>query len=313
MTAGLSPTATLLLLRLLEAPELIVSGSVVTGHFGAAGEDLVQHGLLVKAGHDRVVAAPDVEDDVPVMVGPESGLEGSVHFSPARGWLQADSRLLTRYRIDLPRVCLTLLASCDLRPPPRGILELDEGVLWDLGTIRPPRGRRPEVWFARHLALRDTFERLKSAMKRRPSPSLRLILTSAAHHRLPATELPGAVIVPVEDVLSSTSAFGIDLEVLHLRLQGLPDRQATGPLHLTPDNRRLTINGSVTLTFRGKITCMMIRLLVDAHGSGKGWRGPDLLQAAGSSARTVDQAFGERWGEVGRYVKVRDGFWRFEL
>jgi hypothetical protein len=86
------------------------------------------------------------------------------------------------------------------------------------------------------------------------------------------------------------------------------------PLHLSPDGRRITINGTVTLDFKSDIHVKLIRSLVDGHTNGKRWRAQELLDEAGSSVTTLARAFGgKRWKQLEPYLTTKNGLWGFDL
>jgi hypothetical protein len=88
----------------------------------------------------------------------------------------------------------------------------------------------------------------------------------------------------------------------------------TRPLYLSPDGRRLTINGTDILDFKSDIHVKLIRSLVDGHTTGKRWRAQELLDEAGSSVTTLARAFGgKRWKQLEPYLTSKNGLWGFDL
>ena len=300
-----------LLLRLLEARELVYTHGALVDYHGPAGQALIDAGLMVPDGFDRFVTADD-EDDSPVMEVETDPVHGLGYHSPYRGWVKIDRVRLQRYRPALERVFEMLLGD-ELRPPPRGPQDLDGGLAWEIGEMRLTRGPISSLWFARRLGDRDVLQRVRAAAERRPSPKLRLLLTSTPHQRLPAETLPMTKIVPIADVLSSDEPATIDAGILKARFAGQTQETVTAPLHLSEDGRTLTIQGSKRISFRSSGQIKVIRALVDAYRQGKRLNASQTLHDAGLGARTFKQAFGDKWEDLRPHLISHNQLWGFEV
>ncbi len=295
-----------LLLRLLEARELVYTYSALVDYFGPPGQALVDAGLIVPAGFDRMVA-DDAGEPFDVEVDPFRGLG---YHSPFRGWVPVEKPQLQRYRPDLA-VIFGMLLGDELIELPRGPLEFDAGLCWQIGRMRLLRTGLVDVLFARRLDDRDAYENVRIALENRPSAKLRLLLTST--QRLPAAGLPMTKLVPIVDVLSSSEPSRIDGEILRARFAGRVYEPADGPLHLSEDGRTLTIHGTTRITFRSDGHIKVIRALVEAYHRGKRLNAKKTLEEAGLASRTFKQAFGEKWKELRPYLIARDQLWGFEV
>lgn len=299
-----------LLLRLLEAREIHFAHRSIVEYHGAAGQALIDAGLVVPSGHLRSIAAAE-EDDAPLMDIELDVARGELGYhSPVRGWIKVEKSHLQCYRPDLVRIFQLLLGE-QLRVPARGLTDLEGALLYDIGTMRlTRRGPLSEVWYARRLGDGAVVERVRAAIARRPASHLRLLLTTTSHERMIADTLPMMCIVPVGDVLASTGD-RIDTEVLKARFEGVP-RPVGAALWLSDDGRRLTIHGK-TISFHGQVIRAILRILVDAHARGERLTAQDILQRSGSGANSLDQAFGKRWAEISPYLKANGGTWAFEI
>lgn len=308
MSSGADSLA--LLLRLLEARELRYAHSTVVGYHGATGQALIDAGLMIPSGYVRSVVAAD-EDDAPLMDVEMNVDRGELGYhSPMRGWIKVEKTHLQCYCPNIARIFQLLLGE-EFRPTSRGPTDLEGTLLYDLGTIRlTRRGPPSEVWYARRLGERIVVDLVRAAFERRPSPQVRLLLTTTSHDRLAADNLPMMRIVPVSDVLSSTGD-RIDTDILKARFTGITP-PVDAPLHLSDDGRRLTIHGK-TLTFRGEKLTAILSILVNAYFRRERLKAEAILEKAGSSASSLDQAFGKRWAEISPYLKTSGGTWAFEI
>ena len=285
-------------------------GALVDYH-GPAGQALVDAGLMVADGFGRSVIADD-EDGSPMMEVETDPVRGLGYHSPFRGWVRVDRVRLQRFRVALGRVSELLLTD-ELRPLPRGPRDLDGGLVWDIGEMRLTRGPITSVWFARRLGDHDVLQRVRAAAERRPSPSLRLLLTSTPHQRLLAETLPMMNIVPIADVLSSDEPAMIDPAILKARFAGQTEGIVTTPLHLSEDGRTLTIRGTIRIAFRSEAQIRVIRALVDAYHNRTRVSASATLAAAGLTARTFKQAFGQKWKELRPHLVSRERLWTIEV
>ena len=91
----------------------------------------------------------------------------------------------------------------------------------------------------------------------------------------------------------------------------LPDINA--PIWLSPDGRKLIINGKVTVNFRSEKHITIIRRLVEGYHAGERYRAQVLLDEAQAGAMTLRKAFGDRiWAFLSPYLKSENGLWGFQ-
>jgi hypothetical protein len=302
---AISSKALCLLLNLLEAREFKFTHEALCYH-GSAGEELIRSKLLAPCGHD-LAATLDEDENRPVAVAFED--RGLGYHDPASGWTSVDQATLRLFRPQIDRMFQMLLGG-ELRRHHAGLLEIEPAWIWELGSAYLIKSKPTSVWFARRLGCTESLERLVATLQRRPAGGLRLILTSTRNERLSATQLPGASIIPVHDVLSASTPAEIDVDILKARYTGKPADVISSPLHLSQDGRVLTIHGETVIRFRGDIQMKIVRLLVDAYHKGRGLRAEDLLTKSRSAAGSLDQAFGQKWKELKPFLKSEGGLWR---
>jgi hypothetical protein len=88
----------------------------------------------------------------------------------------------------------------------------------------------------------------------------------------------------------------------------------TEPIYLSPDGRRLVINGDTTIDFKSKVHIAIIRQLVAGYYAGKRFRATELLEDAGSRVITLRRAFGaKKWALLESYLKSENGLWAFDI
>lgn len=305
----MSASSIALLLRLLEAPELRYAHDTIVEHYGAVGQALIDAGFLVASDHMSVVTADDEDSAMfDVEMNPDRGEFG--YQSPTQGWVKVEKARLQCYCPDVSRIFSCLLGS-ELPLGDREPIDLEGALLFDLGLTRLLKsGPKSEVWYARRLSDRVDVDRIRGAIARRPSPRVRLLLTSTPHDRISTETLRMTRIVPISDVLSSAGD-RIDADILKARFEGFVPT-VNAPLHLSEDGRLLTIHGK-TITFRGAVITAILRIIVDAHMRNERLPAERILERAGSSATSLDQAFGKRWVEIKPYLKASGGTWDFEI
>jgi hypothetical protein len=298
-----------LLLRLLEAREMVYPHSTLVGYYGPPGQELIDAGLMTPAGFGMAILDEEEDEQTPMAVeaDPKRGLG---YHSPLRGWVKVEKAELQRYRPHLPAIFRMLLGD-ELVPYPRGELDLGAGLCWEIGRVRLLRTGLVDVLFARRLDDPAARENVRLALERRPSAKLRLMLTTT--QRLPAAALPLTKLVPVADVLSAAEPWRIDMAILRARFAGRVHETGDGPLHLSEDGRTLTINGTTRISFRSDAQIEVIRTLLAAYQAGKSLNAARTLADAGLSARTFKQAFGRKWPELRPYLVARDQLWSFHV
>lgn len=306
--------ATSLLLRLLEARELLYPGTTISGRHGDLGADLIRSGLLVPAGFGKFVV-DHTEDDpqlVEVVVDHERGVLG--YHSRFRGWIEVRRQELQRYRPDIAAIIGALLGD-ELRLPRQGLIEIEPDLIWEVGRIRLVKTGLTTIWLARQLSDRSVEDRLLAANARLPAGARRLILTSTPRDRVRhALRLVGSTLIPLEDVLSGYKPLSIDTATLRARFAGRISALVSEPLHLSDDGDTLTILGT-EIVFSGTLQRRAMRIIVNAHGSGRGVNATQTLVEAGygPGVRLFGQAFKKQWPVLKQFLKSRDELWRFEL
>ncbi|MFI0849155.1 hypothetical protein [Mesorhizobium sp. IMUNJ 23232] len=294
-----------LLLGLLEAKALRFTHEALVDYHGEWGQRLIDSELMLPSGYDTTVT--DEKDDLAYEVGYDNRKGALGYHHPLRGWIGVPQDSLRFYVPDLAAIFALLLGS-ELRPLPTEPNPLEGPAIWDVGKARLTNTELRDVWFARRLSDARMFEMLERVVQRRPSQQLRLVLTTTPATRLPDRQVPGHKIVPIDDVLSNTN-IGIDIAILRARFGGQPPPPGA-VLHLSEDNRVLTIHGKQLFFRKGEIIRSILRQLYDAYPSG--WiRTSEVLQKACSAASSIDQAFGARWHEVKSFIEQRGGMCRF--
>lgn len=294
-----------LLLAALEAHQPILSGAVMQLS-PAAADRLKKMGFLRSYG-DEVESALGNEEDVPVdlIAHPRGGL---AYLSRSAGLVSVPREQLERFEINFPAVMREIARSAGVSRT-ASPLELRASRVWELGTARQ-RGKKPlSLWFARRLWDDDFCATLEDALSSRPHPALRVVLTSSSSERLGSVSLPGAVIVPLWDVLAMAGNIAVDPAILFARIGSASQRNPMVPLALSDDGRELRINGGPPLEFRTDPQSTAIRQLVDAYQTGKRLRVSELTHLG-----SLNRLFGaKKWARLCPYLKSIDGRWGFEL
>jgi hypothetical protein len=304
-----------LLLRILEQSRPAIAASVLQDLPSGLPAELIKLGALERNGASRAALVPG-DDDGPAFrdvawqadrnsYGYFDAFDGNVVLAP-------ESQML--YRAALPWWLAWLAASLKLTNS--GLpTELVPASAWDIGDLWISRQRNVPVLFVRRLYRDVTSKALRDALHKRAGRSGGLILTSG-RGSISQDSVERFVVVPIADVLTNDSqVFSIDRKLLLSPFMAAGTTAApTQPIHLSPDGRRITINGTVTLNFKSDIHVKLIQRLVDGHKEGKRWRAQELLDDAGSSVTTLARAFGgKKWKQLGPYLTSKNGLWGFDL
>lgn len=304
--AGLGAEAVDLLLELLELREPRLSGAAAELRPHPARR-LMAAGLLVPQDHEAGSASLADHDDVPVSLIWSEQHAALAYFSPAVGLVPVPHDRLLRHRVDVEAVLAATTARMDLSRA-RAPHALVEGLLWEIGEVR--LGRRPArvpLWFARRLVDPAVLREVADAARARPHNRLRVILTSARPSRVAEVEIPGAAVVALRDVLATPDDIAVSPDILDARLRGVPP-VATGPLTLSPDRTKLSINGGDPIPFRSEAQKEAIQKLVDAYHAGTRLRARELTHQP-----SLQTFFGKaKWARLSRYLKTEGGLWGFE-
>ena len=304
-----------LLLRILEQSRPAIAASALQDPPSDLPAELTKLGALERNGASRAALVLG-DDDGPGFrdltwqadrnsYGYFDAFDGNVVLAP-------ESQML--YRVALPWWLAWLAASLKLTNSGQPT-ELVPASAWDIGDLWITRQRNIPVLFVQRLHRDATFKALREALQKRAGRSGGLILTSG-RKSTPQSVAERFIVVPIADVLTNDSqVFSIDRKLLLSPFMAAGTTAApTQPLHLSPDGRRITINGTVTLDFKSDIHVKLIQRLVDGHKEGKRWRAQELLDDVGSSVTTLARAFGgKKWKQIEPYLTSKNGLWGFDL
>ncbi len=268
--------------------------------------------LLEAVGLALEVSDMDDHEDIPVAVEWSEDLGAYAYFSGRSGWVTVPEEEMRIYAIRMERFFEQVFGNLAVgqRRPPRPLID---DVLWEMGDIRPGQRQRPlPVWFAKRLNVPAVWAQVKEMAQRRPVKGLRLLLTTTRPERTAPLQLPGHLIVSLHDVLDFDKGMAIHPDILAARVDQVPLPDIDAPIWLSPDGRRLIINGNVTVDFRSDIHIAIIRRLVEGYHSGSRFRAQVLLDEAQAGAMTLRKAFGDKlWALLEPYLKSQNGLWGF--
>lgn len=233
-------------------------------------------------------------------------------FDLKDGFVKAESGSLSQYRLDMLWWLSWISQSLGLVNSSRPT-ELVHGTAWDIGDIWISRQRKAPIVFARRLSSSENVQALEKALRQRTGRGAGLILTSTD---LPVAEqIKSYAVISIRRVLTNDAdLFAIDGKlVLSPFLEPAPLNDGSEYPALSPDGRNLTLNEVMRITFKTDIHIRIIRKLVEGHREMKRFSARELLDHAGSSAKTLRQAFGpDRWAELKPYLKSENGLWGFD-
>ena len=313
-----SPSLTLsaleLLLNTVETPEAAISGVVLDDYYASEAAVLKETGLLKPHGHEAVSVSQADHDDAPVTLSWSAEDEGLGYFSPAAGWVTVPEDQVARFQVDVPTVIRELMGQV-VWPARLGPVPLVPDLLWEIGDVRlGRRTQRVPIWFARRLHEPSVWRQIKDLAKARPATRLRVVLTSTPSHRFPDETIAGHLLVGIRDVIDFASGLAVHPDILASRLDGSHQPDIDQALYLSPDGRKLVINGTVTIDFKTDIQIKIIGQLVAGFREGKRFSVQELLTEAGSGATGLHRAFGaKKWALLKPYLKSSNGLWGFEL
>lgn len=268
--------------------------------------------LLEAVGLALEVSDMDDHEDIPVAVEWNPDLGAYAYFSGRSGWVTVPEEEMRIYAVRMQRLFELLFGSLEFgqRRPLRPLID---DVLWEMGDIRPGQRQRPlPVWFAKRLNVPAVWEQVEEMARRRPVNGLRLLLTTTRPERAARLQLPGHLIVSLHDVLDFDKGMAIHPDILAARVDQVPLPDIDAPIWLSPDGRRLIINGNVTVDFRSDIHIAIISRLVEGYHSGSRYRAQVLLDEAQAGAMTLRKAFGDKlWAQLEPYLKSQNGLWGF--
>ena len=313
--AGLSRRGGELLLRLQEQSRPVIAAAALEEFAPHDWSNLLTLGALEPHGTSRASLVGD--DDGPqyraLAWQPDRNAYG--YFDASDGTVVLAPETQALFRVN-QRWWLTWLANAFGLTNSSQPTEIVLACAWDIGDLWITRQRKIPVLFIRRLHVDKTLQALREALEKRAGRSGGLILTSSRNPLRQVTTRHSFEVTPIVEVLTNDShVFAIDRELLLSPYVATnPNRSPIGPLHLSPDGRRLVINGTVTLDFGSEVQIAIIRRLVGGHRDGTRWRARELLGDAGSGVATLARALGsKKWAQLKPYLKSQSGLWGFDL
>ncbi|WP_246524042.1 hypothetical protein [Neoroseomonas eburnea] len=191
----------------------------------------------------------------------------------------------------LPRVVANLYAARTV--PCRPIVPEH---LWEMGDVQlPGRRQRASLWIARRLTDRAVWTSFAEAIRKRPAPGLRIVLSLTPTDRLEKDIHLGHSIVALRDVALATDPLVVDPAILAARISGSVTRDDQ-QISIAAEGAVVTVLGN-KYRFTGVKQRAIIRHLHEAYTSGT----PEcitsqVLEAAecGASVNTLAKAFAGR-------------------
>lgn len=300
MGASLTHAAANFVLAVAATPTARISGAVLLDDFKAIGVELDSFGLLQKDGHDLAVASLADHEDAPVSVTFSPLDQSWGYFDPGVGWVAVPEERLVSYRLDftrlLPHVVADLYAAKAIPCTP-----IVPDYLWEMGDVKiPGRGQRVSLWIARRLTDRAIWASFTDAVRKRPAPGLRIVLSLTPTDGLEQVVYLGHSIIPLRDVTHAGDLLRTDLAILTARIAGGAQHDDR-PISIRADGAVVTVRGK-TYKFPGVKQRAIIRRLYEAYDTGP----PDcvtteVLETAecGPTVNTLAKAFSGRvdWRE----------------
>jgi len=300
------------LLSVTETPDAAVTAAVLDESFAAVAPALKDNGLLQPKDHQRAAISLTDHEDEPVNLSWSPEHRGYGYFSPTAGWVAVPSDRLALFGVDFDKLFDRLLEKLDL-PPRAHRTVLVPDLLWEGGELRLlGRGKRVPVWIGRRLGDPVVWKRFGHAVRTRPAPGLRIVLSLTPADRLPADVFQGHSLIAVRDV---TDHLGITVDPGLLAARIASGSQADdAPITMAADGAAVTVHGKRYL-FSGSKQRAVIRQLFEAWQSGQPERlTAEVLEAAGysDSVNTLAKAFSKRtdWRD---FIEEQHGRCRFSL
>ncbi len=220
MRAPLTRAAADLVLAIATTSTARISGAVLRDEFETTAAELDSSALLQKDGHDFAAASLADHDDVPVSVtwSPQDQTWG--YFSPTAGWVAVPEERLISYRLNfgslLPRIVVNLFAAKTV--PCRPIVPEH---LWEMGDVQlPGRGQPVSLWIVRRLTDRAVWAAFADAVRKRPAPGMRIVLSLTPTDRLEKDIYRGHIIIELRDVALTADPLVVDPAILAARVSG---------------------------------------------------------------------------------------------
>ncbi len=220
MGKALSRAAANLILAVAATPLGRISSGILRDEFEEVAAELEGNALLQKDGQDFAAASLADHNDAPVSVTWSPHDQNWGYFSPSAGWVAVPEDRLTSYCLNfdilLPRVVAELYAAKTIPCTP-----IIPEHLWEMGDVKlPGRGQRVPLWIARRLTDRAVWASFTEAIRRRPAPGLRVVLSLTPTHRLEKDIHRGHSIVALRDVALAADPLVVDPAILAARVSG---------------------------------------------------------------------------------------------
>jgi hypothetical protein len=284
-----------LLLSVMETPNAMIAGAVLSDYYEQHADQLMAANLLERCGHELVTTSMADHDDAPVSLTWSAEHNGYGYFSPSAGWITVPDERLVVFGINVPVMLARMMVKMDLLSR-AGPAALTPNLIWEIGDVRfGSRRQSVPIWFARRLHEPSVWRQLRDAVRLRPAPRMRVVLTSTPSQRWPEARLPGHELIDVRNILDHDLGLAIDPGILAARIDG-EHRGEDEPLWHSADFGLIRVNGS-DYRFVGAKHRRIIRRLVEAYQAGS----PICLTAAvlaeaecGDSVNTLAKAFSGR-------------------
>ena len=220
MRTSITRAAADLVLAIAATPTARISGAVLRDEFEDAAGELDSSAILQKDGHDFAAASLADHDDAPVSITWSAQDRSWGYFSPTAGWVVVPEERLVSYRLNfetlLPRIVASLYAAKTIPCRP-----ITPEHLWEMGDVKlPGRSQRVPLWIARRLTDRPVWASFTEAIRRRPAPGLRIVLSLTPTHRLEKDIHRGHSIIDLRDVALAADALIVDPAILAARVGG---------------------------------------------------------------------------------------------
>jgi hypothetical protein len=304
-----------LLLRALEQHEPVIAVAATDNLPPDLLSSLLNSGALKRHTASRAALVADDDDARFMDLVWYSDRNAYGYFDAADGHVVLTPDAQAVFRVNLPWWLRRLVAHLDLCNATQPT-EVVPNHAWDIGDLWITRQRKIPVLFARRLNRDAQFAALQAALAKRRGRSGGLILTSSGNPLGRLIDDPPYKVVPISDSLTNDAdKFAIDRALVVSPYTGpRTDRGITEPIYLSPDGRRLVINGDTTIDFKSKVHIAIIRQLVAGYYEGKRFRASELVEDAGSRVTTLRRAFGaKKWALLKSYLKSENGLWAFDI
>jgi hypothetical protein len=304
-----------LLLRVLEQDEPVITAAATHDLPSDLLSTLLNSGALERHTASRTVLVADDDSTRFVDLVWYADRKAYGYFDASDGHVILAPDAHAVFRVNLPSWLRRLVAYLDLNNATQPT-EIVPNQAWDIGNLWITRRRKVPVVFARRLCFDGQFEALRIALTKRRGRGGGLILTSSRNPRRSSIEDPPYLVVSIEDALTNDADhFAIDRAlVVSPYVSPRSDHDVTEPIYLSPDGRKLVINGDTTIDFKSEVHIAIIRRLVTGYREGKRFRASELLDEAKSGVTALRRAFGaKKWSLLEPYLKSKDGLWAFDL